>query len=54
MIRKGATYRDPEGIWEIVDIYGDEVTVVNIDEDSLNEGDEYVLTREEIEQYLDD
>lgn len=53
MIEIGAVYEDPEGIWEIVGYYGkNAVEIKCIQEGNLNEGDIFVVSKEEAEYYL--
>ena len=47
----GMQYEDPEGIWEIVEICGNDVTVRQIQEGSLNLGQEYSVTLDEVIWY---
>lgn len=48
----GRTYEDPEGIWEVIEVDGEEVTVKNIQEGNINEGKEFVVSLEEACYYL--
>ena len=48
----GETYEDPEGIWEVIEIKGEDVTIKNIQEENLNYGKEFLVPAEEVEYYL--
>lgn len=48
----GKTYEDPEGIWEIVEVNGNEVVIQNVQEGNLNFGKQFSVTAEEAEYYL--
>jgi len=48
----GKMYEDPEGIWEIVEVNGNEVVVQNVQEGNLNFGKQFSVTAEEAEYYL--
>ena len=48
----GATYEDPEGVWEVTGYDGKYVDIKCIQEGNLNEGDIFVVSKEEAEYYL--
>lgn len=48
----GATYEDPEGIWEVTEINGEEITVKNIQEGNTDYGHECIVSAEEAAYYL--
>lgn len=48
----GEQYEDPEGIWEVIEVDGDEVTVKNIQEGNINEGKEFCVDYDEAKYYI--
>lgn len=50
----GATYEDPEGIFKVLEISGDAVTVENIQPDNLNRGKVYTVPKTEALYYLNE
>lgn len=50
----GTTYEDPEGIWEVTEINGNLITVLQVQDENINFGKEFIVTREEVEYYLND
>lgn len=51
-LKVGMTYEDNDGTWEITEIDGDDVTVVNVQEGNLNEGEECIVSVSEAKYFV--
>lgn len=51
-IEIGSVYEDPEGVWKITDISGNQVSIINIQKGNLQEGQECIVPLTEVEYFL--
>ncbi len=51
---QGVIYMDTDGIYQVINEYDDMADIINIDPDSPNYEREYTVSKEEVEEFLND
>lgn len=53
-IKEGLVYQDPDGIWEVLEVYENMALIENIQDGNSNKGAKYIVEIEEIEYFAND